>query len=137
MGAPVPSAKQRRISGSQLCLTKHGHSAEARKGPSTASLRKTALHLTLRKWGKFSEMCKWKTKFFQSHHFPWETSTADEFHSGSSHHPGIPQKDNTGLNQIANGIRAISVPTSKMLLRAPSYPQKRPQVAYKKLSAFT
>lgn len=60
---------------------------------------KSALPLTLRKCGKFSETCKWKTKSFQSCHLPWETSTAEELCSGSSHHPGTPREGAAGPGQ--------------------------------------
>lgn len=58
-GSLVPSAKLSGISGLPA-LSKHRHHTEA------ALPQTTAVHLTLRKCGRFSGTCKWKTESFQS-----------------------------------------------------------------------
>lgn len=59
-----------------------------------ASLRTDALALALRKCGRLSEMCKWKTKSSQSCHIPWGRASAAPLQPGSS---GSPQGGTAGL----------------------------------------
>lgn len=93
-------------------VSEHSRRTEA------ALSRKTALHLPLGKCGKFSEMCKWKTKSLRSCHFPLGSLPADELHAGLWKAHGKAQQDWARTTPES----AASAPTSSGLLTAPSSP---------------